>query len=82
MLSILTAAETEMFETSQKQESQQMDKSQTFKSQELKQSHENSQTSVELDQLREKVSALDREKAELRKKLEDAKAELAQKKSP
>ena len=78
MLSILTAAETEMFETSQKQESQQMEKSQTFKSQELRQAHESSQTSAELDQLRDKVASLDREKSELKKHLDDAKVELAQ----
>ena len=44
--------------------------------------HENSQTSAELDQLRDKITSLNKEKAELKSNLDDAKAELAaQKKS-
>lgn len=45
MLSILTAAETEMFETSQKQDQAQLDKSNTMKSAEWKQMQESRESS-------------------------------------
>jgi hypothetical protein len=65
MLSILTAAETEMFESSQKQEVG-TEKSATLKSGEWKQTQDENQS------LKDRVSVLEKEKTELNQKLEKA----------